>query len=114
MKTFGKCMLAVAALGILGAGHANAFEQNGYRIPAGKLTGAVQAASEDDNPPEWKGGKRVIASLFERGGIRVDPRVLISNAEKDDEETTDDRSAGRSEDQEDDEKASAADLASTQ
>jgi hypothetical protein len=79
-------MLGIAALGIFGATYANAFEQNGYKIPKEKLNQTPPVAFEERTPPQWKGGKTDVISLFERGGLRIDPNAQISIADDDDDE----------------------------
>ena len=64
MRKFRNCILGIAALGIFGATYANAFKQNGYTIPKEKLNQTPPVAFEERTPPQWKGGKTDVISLF--------------------------------------------------
>jgi len=70
MKTFAKLTLTVAALSILGAAHANAFEINGQKVSA-----SVKNSTTYSQPSKVKSqkllGKKIIFPGFEQNGVKI-------------------------------------------
>jgi len=71
MKTFAKLTLTVAALSILGAAHASAFEKHGSKVTAVVKDSPTYNATYKGKGFPRKGGKRLIAPSFGQNGVKI-------------------------------------------
>ena len=86
MKTLAKLSLTVAALSILGAAHASAFEMNGQKVSATVKNSPTYNNEYKVQGPKRKGGKRIIVrgsqlpNGVQIGGSVANATVVEDNA----------------------------------
>jgi hypothetical protein len=71
MKTFAKLTLTVAALSILGAAHASAFEKHGTKVTAVVKDSPTYSQPHKGKRFVRKGGLKRIAPTFESNGVKI-------------------------------------------
>jgi hypothetical protein len=71
MKTFAKLTLTVAALSILGAAHASAFEKHGTTVTAVVKDSPTYNVNHKGKDYSRKGGLRRIQPTFDQNGVKI-------------------------------------------